>query len=61
MDKAVSLWPLIAEARVLAWVSPCEIYGGQSDTGTGFSLSSLVFSGQYYSSVVLHSHISSGG
>jgi hypothetical protein len=40
--KAVSRQPLTAEARVRARVSPCGICGGQSGTGTGFSLSSSV-------------------
>jgi hypothetical protein len=37
MAQAVSRRPLTAEARVRSRVSPCGIYGGQSDTGTGFS------------------------
>jgi hypothetical protein len=44
----VSCWPLTVEAWVRAWVSPCEIFGGQSGTGTGFSLSSLDFPCQYH-------------
>jgi hypothetical protein len=37
MAQAVSRRPLTAEAWVRSQVSPCEICGGQSDTGTGFS------------------------
>jgi hypothetical protein len=39
------------EAPVHTRVSPCGIYGGQSCTGTGFSLSCLVFPCQYHSTV----------
>jgi len=42
MAQAVSRWFLTAEARVRVRVSPCGIYGGQSDTGTGFPQSFLV-------------------
>jgi hypothetical protein len=38
MDYAVTGRPLTAESRVRSQVSPSEIYGGQSGTGTGFSL-----------------------
>jgi hypothetical protein len=34
---------LISEAQFRGRVTPCGIYGGQSGTGTGFSLSSSVF------------------
>jgi hypothetical protein len=37
MAQAVSRLPLTTEARIHARVCPCEICGGQSDTGTGFS------------------------
>jgi hypothetical protein len=47
MAQVVSCWPLTAEARVHARVNPCGICGGQSGTGTGFSLSSSVFPCQY--------------
>jgi hypothetical protein len=43
MAQAVSRRPLTAESRVCARVNPCEIYGGQSGTETGFSPSSSVF------------------
>jgi hypothetical protein len=49
MAQAVSFRPLTAEARVRSRVSPCGIFGGQSDTGKGFSPSNLVFSCQFFS------------
>jgi hypothetical protein len=36
MAQAVSCRPHTAEARVRSQVSPCEIYGGQIGTVTGF-------------------------
>jgi hypothetical protein len=42
LAQVVSLRPLTAEARVTVRVSPCGICGGQSGTGTGFSLSSSI-------------------
>jgi hypothetical protein len=61
MAQAVSRQPLTAESRVRARFNPCGICGEQSGTGTGFSPSSSVFPCQYHSTVVLHTHISSGG
>jgi hypothetical protein len=43
------LRPLTAEAWVRSRVGPCEIYGGQSVTGTGFFLSTSVFPCQFHS------------
>jgi hypothetical protein len=37
MAQAVSRRPLTAEAQVRSRVSPCDICGGQSGSGTGFS------------------------
>jgi hypothetical protein len=57
MAQAVSRWPLIAEARVRARVSPCGICGGQSGTGAGFSPSSWVFPCQYQSTIAPYSSV----
>jgi hypothetical protein len=57
MAQAVSRRPLTAEARVRVRVSPCEICGGQSGTGTGLSPNSSVFPCQYHSTVALQTHI----
>jgi hypothetical protein len=38
MAQVVSHQPITALARVHAWISLCEICGGQSGTGTSFSL-----------------------
>jgi hypothetical protein len=56
MAQTVSHWPITAEA----WVSPCGICGGQSDTGTGVSPSSLVPPVNIIP-LGLQAHISSGG
>jgi hypothetical protein len=47
--QVVSRWPLIVEARVRSWVSPCDICRGQKGTGTGFSPSISVFPCQFHS------------
>jgi hypothetical protein len=53
MAQAISRRPLTAEARVRSRVSPCEISGGQSGTGTGFS-PSCRFSPVDFIPLVLH-------
>jgi hypothetical protein len=60
MAQAVSRQPLAAEARARAWVSPCHICGCKSGTGTGFPPIFSVLPYQYHSTMVLHTHISSG-
>jgi hypothetical protein len=57
MAQAVSRRPLTAQAELRARVSPCEVCGGKSGIGTGFSPSPLVFSSQYHSTVALRTHI----
>jgi hypothetical protein len=47
MAEAFSRRPLTGKARIRSQASPCEIYGGQSGAGTGFSPSSSVFRCQY--------------
>ena len=49
MAQAVSRRPLTAKARFRSRVSPCEICGGESGTGTGFSQSTSVFRCQFHS------------
>jgi hypothetical protein len=44
LAQVVSCQPVIVEVWFLLLVSPCGIYGGQSGTGTGFSLQELQFS-----------------
>ena len=39
MVEVVGHWPVTAEALVWSEASPCWVYGGQSGTGIGFSLS----------------------
>jgi hypothetical protein len=44
--------------QVRSQVSPCGIFGGQSDSGTGFSPSTSVFRRRYHSTIGTHSGIS---
>jgi hypothetical protein len=37
MFEAFKSWSFLVEARFRSWANPCEIYGGQSGNGTGFS------------------------
>jgi hypothetical protein len=43
MIQAVSLLPITTEAWIRSQVSTCEICGGQSGTGTGFSPNNMYF------------------
>jgi hypothetical protein len=61
MAHAASRLFLTVETRVRAQVSPCEISGGQSLTGTGFSPSFSVFPCQYHSPLIIHSLIAGLG
>jgi hypothetical protein len=54
MAQVVSRWRLVTVARVQTCVRPCGICGGQSDTGTGFSLNSSVLPCHYHSTMALH-------
>jgi hypothetical protein len=60
MSQAVSRRPITAEARDCTRINPYGIFGRQSGTGTVYYPSSSVFPSQYHSTVVIHSHISSG-
>jgi hypothetical protein len=57
MAQVVSHQILTVEAQVHARVSPCGICGGQSGTGTGFSLSSSIFPSIYHYTITLQTHI----
>jgi hypothetical protein len=57
MAEAVSSWPLTAEARIRARVSPCDICGGQSGTGTGFSPSYSALPCQYHSTIAPYTSV----
>ena len=49
MAQAVSPWPVTAESRVRSQAGSCELCGGESSIGTGFSASTSVFSCQLHS------------
>jgi hypothetical protein len=49
LAQAVCRWSFNVEAQVRLHFSPCELRGGQSDIGTRFSPSTLVFLRQYHS------------
>jgi hypothetical protein len=57
MAQAVSRQTLTVEAQVCATISPCGIFGGQSEIGTDFSLSSSVFPCQYCTMAVHLCHL----
>jgi hypothetical protein len=57
MAQVVSRRPVTAEAWVRARVNPCEICGGKSGIGTGFSPSSSGVSYQYHSTIALQTHV----
>jgi hypothetical protein len=59
ISQAVRRWPLTAEARFRARVSPRENCDGLSDTGRGFSPRFSNFPCQYHSTMFLHTHTSS--
>jgi hypothetical protein len=57
MVQAVSRRPFSAEARLRSLGNPRGIYGGESGTGTCFSLSASVFSCQYHFTGCFHTHL----
>jgi hypothetical protein len=60
MAHTVICRPVTAESWLRAHASQCEICGGQSGTGAGFSTSSSVFPCQYHSANALHTHVAPG-
>jgi hypothetical protein len=55
MALAVSRRPLMSKVRILSHISPCEICGGHSGTGKGFSLSTSIFPCQFKFTNILYS------
>jgi hypothetical protein len=46
--QEVGRWFLIEKSRIRSPVSPCGMFGEPSDSGTGFSPSSSIFSCRYH-------------
>ena len=57
MIQVVSHWSVTIEAQVLSMASPDGICGGQSDIGTGFSMSTAVYACVSFILTVLCTHI----
>ena len=51
-SQVVNCRPLTTEASVLPYSKPCEIYGGQSSIGMGFSRGTMVFPCHFHSTNV---------
>jgi hypothetical protein len=58
MAQEVGRESVTLEARVRTLVSTCEMCGGISGTGTGFSPSYLCLLCQYFSTVAVHTRVS---
>jgi len=56
--QAFSRRPVITETPVQSRISPCEICGGQSGTGTSFSSITSLFPCQYHSTIAPYSSAS---
>jgi hypothetical protein len=55
LKKVTSSRPITVEPWFRFQASPCEIYGGQSCIGTGFSFRTLIFPCQYHSTEAKYS------